>query len=227
MATKTLSSVEKDILSFLKAEFIERGYTREHLRDGYEGPKLEPLFAALTDHDRIDLDIAIDDLTSKGLISTGPMELVKIKNDDPSIFIMPFFASKKEYVNLTEKGYQSASNIKTTSRNWATVINNNNFHAPVSNAQFVAGNNNSQTMNVDSHNDSQSVREILALLQKEGVTIDDTKQREVIEIVSEAEKGNGGKVKQLISTVFHGVSDVAVDAGKAILMGLLVSAAGL
>ncbi len=74
------------------------------MRDGYEGPKLEPLFAALTDHDRIDLDIAIDDLTSKGLISTGPMELVKIKNDDPSIFIMPFFASKKEYVNLTEKG---------------------------------------------------------------------------------------------------------------------------
>ena len=82
-------------------------------------------------------------------------------------------------------------------------------------------------MNVDSHNDSQSVREILALLQKEGVTIDNTKQREVIEIVSEAEKGNGGKVKQLISKVFHGVSDVAVDAGKAILTGLLVSAAGL
>lgn len=227
MASKALSSVEKDILSFLKAEFIERGYTREHLRDGYDGPKLEPLFAALTEHDRIDLDIAIDDLTSKGLISTGPMELVEFENDSPSVFIMPFLASKKEYVNLTEKGYQSASNIKSTSRNWATVINNNNFHAAVNNAQFVAGNNNSQTMNVDSHNDSESVREILALLKNEGVTIDDAKQREVIEIVSEAEKGNGSKVKQLISKVFHGVSDSAIDAGKAILTGLLVSAAGL
>jgi len=227
MASKTLSSVEKDILSFLKAEFIDRGYTREHLRNGYEGPKLEPIFSALKDHDRIDFDIAIDDLTSKGLISTGPMEVVEFENDSPSVFIMPFLASKKEYVNLTEKGYQSASNIKTTSRNWAAVINNNNFHAPVNNAQFVAGNNNSQTMNVDSHNDSESVRKILAILKNEGMTIDDAKQREVVEIVIEAEKGNGGKVKQLISKVFQGVSDSAIDAGKAILTSLIVSAAGL
>lgn len=82
-------------------------------------------------------------------------------------------------------------------------------------------------MNVDSHNDSESVREILAILKNEMITIDDAKHREVIEIVSEAEKGNGGKVKQLISKVFHGVSDSAIDAGKAILTSLIVSAAGL
>lgn len=110
MATKTLSNIEKDILSFLKAEFIENGYSRDHLRNGYEGPRLELLFKALTDHDRIDLDIAIDDLTSKGLIHTGPMEIIEFENDSPSIFIMPLLASKKEYANLTEKGYQSASN---------------------------------------------------------------------------------------------------------------------
>ena len=227
MATKTLSNIEKDILSFLKAEFIENGYSRDHLRNGYEGPRLELLFKALTDHDRIDLDIAIDDLTSKGLIHTGPMEIIEFENDSPSIFIMPLLASKKEYANLTEKGYQSASNLKNNSRNWATVINNNNFHAPVSNAQFIAGNNNKQTLNVNSDNDNHSVHEILALLKKEGVHIDDVKQREVIEIVNEAEKGNGSNVKQLMSKVFHGISDSAIDVGKKILTGLLMQASGL
>ncbi|MCV5735487.1 hypothetical protein OFN56_26675, partial [Escherichia coli] len=98
---------------------------------------------------------------------------------------------------------------------------------PVSNAQFIAGNNNKQTLNVNSHNDNQSVHEILALLKKEGVHIDDVKQREVIEIVNEAEKGNGSNVKQLMSKVFHGISDSAIDVGKKILTGLLMQASGL
>lgn len=49
----------------------------------------------------------------------------------------------------------------------------------------------------------------------------------MIEIVSEAEKGNGSNVKQLMSKVFHGISDSAIDVGKKILTGLLMQASGL
>jgi hypothetical protein len=104
-----LDEASKQILGTLFAEFTEKDYGAEDLKNGYEGPNIELVATAVCNSDevtKVDFEIAFSDLEKQGLIKTGPMAVME--NDPNSSVIFIGMYSKREYVYLTEKGYKSA-----------------------------------------------------------------------------------------------------------------------
>ncbi|TKK22200.1 hypothetical protein [Pantoea agglomerans] len=203
MAT-SLDEASKQILGTLFAEFTEKDYGAEDLKKGYEGPRIELVATAVCNSEevtKVDFEIAFSDLEKQGYIKTGPMAVYD--NDPNSGVIIIGMYSKKEYVYLTEKGYKSARQPPNKPRNVQRVVTNIHISGgEIGNLQLASGETVTQTMNntVDGSNDV--VIKLIQILEQQGKPVTQEQISDVKAAVSQAEEGNAGSARQLLTKAF-------------------------
>jgi hypothetical protein len=105
-----IEEVSTQILRVLLEDFQTRELDAGALEDGYIGIPIVQLREKCFRYDNtttsVDFDLALKKLERKKLVDTGPMQAHE--NPPGSILIVIGVFSKREYVYLTERGYQAA-----------------------------------------------------------------------------------------------------------------------
>lgn len=198
-----LDEAEKQILGALLVDFSERGLDSGNLSNGYEGPLVSDLAAAICaggDITKVDFDIALSDLEKKNLISTGPYALVE---NDPSsgvLFIGGY--SKREYAGLTESGYKSARLSPNRPSTGQRVVNNVHISGgQFSNLQLAAGSNITQKLNSTAGASNDVLIKLIAILEAHGLVISPDERKDLTTAIESACEGDGKEAKSLLEKV--------------------------
>jgi hypothetical protein len=198
-----LDEAEKQILGALLADFSERTLTADQLTDGYEGPQVSDLTAAICaggDITQVDFDIAFSDLEKKKFINTGPFAIFE---NDPSSSVMFFGGySKREYAGLTQLGYKTAKQSPNRPNKVHRVVNNVHISGgQFSNLQLSTGNNVTQQMDSTSGVDSDILMKLVAILEKQGQVVSIDQRKDLASALEEASEGNGKQAKSMLEKV--------------------------
>ncbi len=198
-----LDEAEKQILGALLADFSDRALTADQLTDGYEGPQVSDLTAAICaggDITQVDFDIAFSDLEKKKLISTGPYAIYE---NDPNSSVMFFGGySKREYTGLTQLGYKTARHSPNRPSRVPRIVNNVHISGgQFSNLQLAAGNSVTQKMDSDSGVDGDILMKLVSILEKQGQAVSLDQRKDLASAIEEASEGNGKQAKSLLEKV--------------------------
>lgn len=198
-----LDEAEKQILGALLADFSDRALTADQLSDGYEGPQVSDLTAAICageDVTQVDFDIAFSDLEKKKLISTGPYAVFE---NDPSSSVMFLGGySKREYAGLTQLGYKTARQSTNRPNKVHRVVNNVHISGgQFSNLQLAAGNGIVQKMDSESGLDGDVLMKLVAILEKQGQVVSIDQRKDLASAIEEASEGNGKQAKSILEKV--------------------------
>ena len=166
MATLKLNDLGIEILRQVVTDFRSKGLQVEHLSEEYEGPSISSLemkFCADGVHSKMDFDLALQDLEAGKFLSPGP--IVPHQHDPGSGLVVFGFYSKREFVNLTAKGYkaaqQSTKKPKTTTPSVKVMGTFQN--SPIA----IAGHTvNQATAIQDLKNDSEVIERLASLLSQ-------------------------------------------------------------
>lgn len=198
-----LDEAEKQILGALLADFSDRALTADQLTDGYEGPQVSDLTAAICaggDITQVDFDIAFSDLEKKKLIKTGPFALYENKPDSGVMFFGGY--SKREYAGLTQLGYKTARQSPNRPIRVPRVVNNVHISGgQFSNLQLSAGNNVTQKIDSASGVDSDILMKLVSMLEKQGQVVSIDQRKDLASALEEANEGNGKQAKSLLEKV--------------------------
>lgn len=198
-----LDEAEKQILGALLADFSDRTLTADQLTDGYEGPQVSDLTAAICaggDITQVDFDIAFSDLEKKKLINTGPYAIYE---NDPNSSVMFFGGySKREYAGLTQLGYKTARQSPNRPSRVPRIVNNVNISGGhFSNLQLAAGNSVTQKMESTSGVDSDILTILVSILEKQGQVVSIDQRKDLASALEEASEGNGKQAKSMLEKV--------------------------
>lgn len=198
-----LDEAEKQILGALLADFSERTLTADQLTDGYEGPQVSDLTAAICAGGgitQVDFDIAFSDLEKKKLISTGPYAVFE---NDPGSSVMFFGGySKREYAGLTQLGYKTARQSPNRPSKVHRVVNNVHISGgQFSNLQVAAGSNVTQQMGSTSGVNSDILMKLVAILEKQGEVVSIDQRKDLASVLEAASEGNGKQAKSMLEKV--------------------------
>lgn len=198
-----LDEAAKQILGTLLADFSDRGLTAQDLKNGYEGPKIESLAAAVcsaVDITTVDFEVAFSDLEEAKMIQTGPMAMYD--NDRDSSFIVIASYSKREYVCLTENGYKESRKAPNRPQKVQRIVNNLTITGgQFSNMQLGQGGSITQSMSVAPGADSEIVAKLVSILEEQGQIVNDGQRDDIVAAVAAANEGNGKDAKSLLSRV--------------------------
>ena len=198
-----LDEAGKQILGALLADFSDRTLTADQLADGYEGPQVSDLTAAICaggDITQVDFDIAFSDLEKKKLINTGPYAIYE---NDPNSSVMFFGGySKREYAGLTQLGYKTARQSPNRPSRVPRIVNNVNISGgQFSNLQLAAGNSVTQKMESASGVDNDILTTLVSILEKQGQVVSIDQQKDLASALEEASEGNGKQAKSILEKV--------------------------
>jgi len=202
MATH-LEEAEKQILAALLIDFSERNLNSNHLSNGYKGPQVSDLSAAICTGDEIsqvDFDVALSDLEKKKLISTGPYKTIENKPGTGVIFLGAY--STREYAGLTQLGYKAARQPPNRPSRIQRVVNNVHISGgQFSNLQLAAGNNIAQNIDPTSDADSEILMKLITALEKQGQAVTTEQRDDLADAIKNAKEGNGKEAKGLLEKV--------------------------
>jgi len=198
-----LEEAEKQILGALLVDFNERGLTASVLRTSYEGPKVSDLTSAICigdDITTVDFDIALKDLEKKKFIRTGPFKAYE--NPPGSSLMIIGGYSLREYARLTESGYKAAKQSPNRPSRSRRIVNNvhitgGNF----TNMQLAAGEVISQKLEINSGTDSDTLRQLIKILEDQGESVSKEQQNDLLAAIEHAKEGDGKSAKSLLSRV--------------------------
>lgn len=224
-----LDEASKQILATLLADFTESDRSAEDLKRGYEGPKIELLATAVCNADditKVDFEIAFGEMEKKKLIKTGPMAVYD--NPPGSVAIIFGVYSKREYVGLTAEGYKEARKTpnKPSSRVQRIVNNIHISGGEITNLQLAAGENVSQKMTVSLEESSTVVSKLVSMLESYGQQSTPEKLEQIEHAVEQANQGNAGESKNLLSKAFGTVWDKANAAAWPLIAELVKRSMG-
>lgn len=201
--TAHLDEAEKQILGALLVDFSSRGLNSEKLSDGYEGPQVTALAAAICAGDEItqvDFDIAFADLEKKKLINTGPYALIDNPPGSGIIFIGGY--SKREYAGLTELGYKTARQAPNRPNAAQRTVNNVHISGGnFTNLQLSAGDHTAQKMDVTNGEAGDVLLKLVGILEGQGITVSPESRKDLISAIEEASDGNGKNAKGLLEKI--------------------------
>ncbi len=204
-----LDEAEKQILGALLVDFSDRMLGAEDLKNGYEGPKLTELNAAICtgeDITRVDFDIAFSDLEKKKLVRTGPY---RAYDNEPGsgLFIIGAY-SLREYAGLTELGYKAARQAPNRPAKSQRIVNNVHISGgQFTNMQLAAGGVITQQMDSASDVHSDILSKLIGILEKQGQIVSMEQRKDLITAIDEANDGNGKSAKTLLEKVCGPVWD--------------------
>jgi len=241
------NDASRSILSQLLSEFRERQLTASDLRSSYKGlPPSELRYRSIANGiSEVDFDLAISDLTSNGLVDTGPKELVKNAPYSGVVFL-DFFTSKNEYSYLTEDGYREAVRLTSRDRETRTSANSAAQRAIIHGDQYInygqagaIGPHSAGTLNyqqqwgaIQNQVDLSALAVELEQLKKHvKQTASSTEDFRQLAILSEAEESakrqNGGKVLEVLSKAGKGLLDVAKEISKDLAAKMIAKSLGM
>lgn len=198
-----LDDVSKQILGTLLADFTDRSLTAKELKSGYEGPKMDALATAVCnagDFTTVDFDVAFSDLEKAKMLRTGPRAFIDNKPDSSVVFLGTY--SKREYACLTEAGYKASRLAPNKPARINRVVNNITISGgEFTNLQLSAGEKIEQNMTSNVTSDTETVSRLIAVLEAQGIVLDDDSKQDITNAVTEAELGNAGKAKSLMVKV--------------------------
>lgn len=222
MATP-LDEASKQILATLYADFTENDYGADKLKRAYEGPKVELIATAVCnspDVTKVDFEIAFESLEKQGYIKTGPMAVYD--NDPSSGVVILGIYSKREYACLTEKGYKAARQTPNKPKSVQRVVTNIHISGgEIGSLQLASGEVVTQTMNYTADSSSDVVMKLIQILEQQGKPVTQEQIADVKSAVSQAEEGNAGSAKQLISKAFGSMWESANRSAWPILAELV------
>ncbi|MBG3079011.1 hypothetical protein I4632_02040 [Proteus mirabilis] len=218
-----LDEAAKQILGTLLADFNDRGLTAEDLRNGYEGPQIVALATAVCNIDditQVDFDVAFSELEKNQLIKTGPMEPYKNKPGSRALIIASF--NKREYVYLAEKGFKAARRTPNRPERVNRVVNNVHISGgQFNNLQLATGDTVSQNMSIANNSDSDAVKQLISILESQGLQATEQIKADIIEAVHEANNANAGTAKKLLEKAFGTTWGIAQKLAIPIIGGII------
>jgi hypothetical protein len=127
-----LENLSQEILKELMSEFAAQKRSAVELRDSYVGLSIPELKAKLCGDGRkhdVDFELALEDLTKRELVGTGPMQVGYKNPANSDAFFFATF-SKNEYAYLKEKGYRAAQKqpLQRAARASTLNISGSTFH---------------------------------------------------------------------------------------------------
>lgn len=198
-----LDEAEKQILGALLIDFTERKLNANDLSNGYEGPLVSDLTAAIcvgSEITTVDFDIAFSDLEKKKMISTGPYAVFENDPNSSVLFIGGY--SKREYAGLTELGYKAAKLPPNRPNSVQRIVNNVHISGgQFSNLQLAAGNSITQKMDAVSGADSEILAKLIAILESQGQCVSLEQRKDITSAIESASEGNGKEAKSLLEKV--------------------------
>lgn len=225
-----LDEASKQILATLLADFTDNSRSAEDLKGGYEGPRIDLLATAVCnaeDITKVDFEVAFGELEDKKLVSTGPMAVYD--NPPNSSVIMIGIYSKREYAYLTETGYKESrkSPNKPTSRVQRIVNNIHISGGEITNLQLAAGGEVNQKMTVSHEESSDTVSQLVKLLENYGQQASPEKVADIQNAVDQANEGNAGESKSILSKVFGSAWEGANSVAWPLIAELVKKSMGL
>ena len=202
MATH-MEEAEKQILAALLRDFSERNLNSNHLSNGYKGPQVSDLSAAICTDDevsQVDFDVALSDLEKKKLISTGPYKTIENKPGSGVIFLGAY--STREYAGLTQLGYKAARQPPNRPSRIQRLVNNVHISGgQFSNLQLAAGNTITQSIEPTPDADSEILMKLITALEKQGQAVSIEQRHDLVDAIKNAKEGNGKEAKGLLEKV--------------------------
>lgn len=224
-----LDEAAKQILGTLLADFSDRNLTANELKKGYEGPKIESLATAvcnIEDITTVDFEVAFSDLEKSKMVKTGPMYVPDSKQFGGMVFIGAL--SKREFVYLTENGYKEARKAPNRPQRVQRIVNNltitgGNF----SNMQLAQGESVKQEFNVTESSDSEIVSKLIEILEAQGLQATAENRADITAAVAEANNGNAGAAKGLLSKAFGTSWEFAQKVAVPVIAELVKKSLGM
>lgn len=228
MATQ-LDEASKQILATLFADFTDNDYGAEKLKRSYEGPKVELIATAVCnspDVTKVDFEIAFESLEKQGYIKTGPMA---VYDNDPSSGVVIFgIYSKREYACLTEKGYRAARQAPNKPKTIQRVVNNIHISGgEIGSLQLASGETVTQTMNHTTDSGSDVAMKLIQILEQQGKPVTQEQISDVKAAVSQAEEGNAGSARQLLTKAFGSMWESANQVAWPLVAEIVKKSLGL
>lgn len=224
-----LNDLSLEILTFLKAEFIQNNRSTSDLLNGYIGMSMAELQGRFLDNgsaSRVDYDLALKALEDQQLVGTGPMEMYE-NTPDSSVVIVAMF-SKREYIYLKEAGYKMAEDKPRTprspapSRQTVNITGGHFYQSPIG-----VGGQVSQQLHFDISNQSDTVNYLVELLSKEGKPADGEIKGQIIDMVAKANDGDMAAAKPIYQKIFGAVSEPAKEIASGVLAAIVTKSLGL
>lgn len=224
-----LDEAAKQILGTLLADFTDRGFTAQDLKNGYEGPNIKALATAVcsvADFTSVDFEVAFGDLEKAKMIKTGPMAVYDNDRNSSVVFIGSY--SKREYVYLTEAGYKESRKAPNRPQRVQRIVNNLTITGgSFSNMQLAQGESVKQEFNVAESSDSDIVNKLIEILEAQGVKATAENRDDVVSAVAEANKGNAGNAQNLLSKAFGVTWDTAKKVAVPVIAELVKKSFGM
>lgn len=173
---------------------------------------------------KVDFDLALKELETEEFVKTGPMAPYQ-NRPDSAVAIFAMF-SKREYVYLTEKGYRAAQRVKSSSKTSAKTtvnIHGGNFHqSPIS-----VGEQATQSVIVNIEDQSEVVGQLLQLLERAGIPIDEACRQEVKKLVEVTYKGEVATAKPIFARLFGAMTEGAKQVAWNVLSAIIAKQLGM
>ncbi|MGB2603508.1 MAG: hypothetical protein WBC78_07930 [Candidatus Sulfotelmatobacter sp.] len=229
----TLDEPAETILSALLAEFKEKGFGTEELRNTYRGlspAALKSTCCADRKLSEVDFDLAMSDLDEGDLVKTGPM--MAYENPPGSYFDIVALYSKNEYSYLTQEGYKAATKLSVTKPPRMAVPNVHISGGTFNQSPIGVGAQVSQKVNIQQRQQNIVAGDwehLAKVLRTAGVS--DPELDELSTAVREDGKTMGARVKGWISKaapkVLSGGVRIGVSVGQTLLVEYLKQYYGL
>lgn len=222
-----VSSLALEILSVLRAEFIQSGRSKGELLNGYAGMKMADLESRFLNGgmtSRVDYDLALRELEEGKLAATGPMEVYD-NIPGSSIVIIAMF-SKREFIFLKEAGYRMAEEKPkeprgSVSRQSVNISGGHFYQSPIGVGEQV-----SQELHFDVTNQSDTANYLVELLAKEGQPADPETKGLIVDMVAKANAGDMAGAKPIFQRVFTALSGPAKQIATSVLTTIATKSLG-